>query len=190
MQQLGGGGIEKIARSAKVNSGDVSNVLAGAVPAVLAGLSRNTQSTSGAGTLLNALDRDHDGSVLDDVLGFLGGDSDTAGTGILGHVFGSRQTNVEKAVSHSSGVDQSAVTRIMAIAAPLIMGNLGKARREQNLDASGLAATLSRQEQITRERAPAAADMFSRLLDRDGDGDTMDDIVKMGSGLLGKLFSK
>jgi len=30
--------------------------------------------------------------------------------------------------------------------------------------------------------------MFSKMLDSDGDGDSMDDIVKMGSGLLGGLF--
>ena len=30
--------------------------------------------------------------------------------------------------------------------------------------------------------------MFAKMLDSDGDGDSMDDIVKMGSGLLGGLF--
>jgi hypothetical protein len=30
--------------------------------------------------------------------------------------------------------------------------------------------------------------MFTRMLDSDGDGDSMDDIVKLGSGLLGGLF--
>jgi hypothetical protein len=30
--------------------------------------------------------------------------------------------------------------------------------------------------------------MFARMLDSDGDGDSMDDLVKMGSGLLGGLF--
>ena len=189
MQQLGGGGVEEIARSVGVNGSDVSNVLAGAVPAILTGLTRNSSSSDGAAGLLGALDRDHDGSVLDDVMGYLGGGGNLAdGAGILGHVLGGRQGNVEKAISSSSGVDMASVGKILAMVAPLIMGALGKEKRRQGFDASGLAAALGQQERAAREVSPSAVDLFSRMLDSDGDGDPMDDIVKMGSGLLGGLF--
>ena len=189
MSQLGGGGVDQIARSVGVSGGDVTNVLAGALPAMMAGLTRNTTSGGGASALLGALDRDHDGSVLDDVMGFLGGGGNaSAGAGILGHLFGGRQANVEQAVSQSSGVDMGSVTKIMAMVAPLLMGSLGKAKRQQGFDASGLAAALGQQEKVARKASPSAVDMFSRLLDSDGDGNSMNDIVKMGSGLLGGLF--
>jgi hypothetical protein len=189
MRQLGGGGIEQIGRSVGLDSGDVSNVLAGAVPAMVTGLTRNTSSSSGAAGLLGALDRDHDGSVLDDVMGYLGGGGNLAdGAGILGHVLGGRQANVERAISASSGVDAASVGKILAMVAPLIMGVLGKEKRRQGFDASGLASLLGQQEHAAREVSPSAVDMFSRMLDSDGDGDQMDDIVKMGSGLLGGLF--
>ena len=156
---------------------------------MLTGLTRNSSSSAGAAGLLGALDRDHDGSVLDDVMGFLGGGGNLgAGAGILGHVLGGRQSNVESAISKSSGVDMASVTKILAMVAPLLMGALGKAKREQGLDAAGLTAALGQQEQAARKVSPSAVDMFSRMLDSDGDGDTMDDIVKMGSGLLGGLF--
>ena len=189
MSQLGGGGVDQIARSVGVSGGDVTNVLAGALPAMMAGLTRNAASSGGAGALLGALDRDHDGSILDDVMGYLGGGGTTAGgTGILGHIFGGRQANVEQAVSRSSGVDMGSVIKIMAMVAPLIMGSLGKAKQQQGFDASGLAAALGQQEKVARQASPSAVDMFTRLLDSDGDGSSMDDIVKMGSGLLGSLF--
>jgi len=89
MGQLGGGGVDEIGRAVGLDSGDVSKVLAGAMPAILAGLTRNSSSNSGAAGLLGALDRDHDGSILDDVMGYLGGGGDLgAGAGILGHVLG------------------------------------------------------------------------------------------------------
>jgi len=189
MSQLGGGGLDQIARSVGVNGGDVTNVLAGALPAMMAGLTRKTASSGGANALLGALDRDHDGSVLDDVMGFLGGGSAVAsGAGILGHILGGRQATVEQAVSKSSGVDMGSVSQIMAMVAPLMMGSLGKAKHQQGLDASGLAAALGQQEKAARQVSPSAVDMFTRMLDSDGDGDSMDDIVKMGSGLLGGLF--
>jgi hypothetical protein len=189
MRQLGGGGVEQIGRSVGLDGNDVENVLAGAVPAILTGLTRNSSSSSGAAGLLGALDRDHDGSVLDDVMGYLGGGGNLAdGAGILGHVLGARQANVEQAISRSSGVDVASVGKILAMVAPLIMGALGKEKRRQGFDASGLAAILGQQERAAREASPSAVDMFSRMLDSDGDGDPMDDIVKMGSGLLGGLF--
>ena len=188
MSQLGGGGVDQIARSVGVSGGDVTNVLAGALPAMTAGLTRNAASSGGAGALLSALDRDHDGSILDDVMGYLGGGGTAGGAGILGHVFGGRQANVEQAVSRSSGVDMGSVIKIMAMVAPLIMGSLGKAKQQQGFDASGLAAALGQQEKVARQASPSAVDMFTRLLDSDGDGSSMDDIVKMGSGLLGDLF--
>jgi len=189
MSQLGGGGVDQIARSAGVSGGDVTNVLAGALPAMMAGLTRNAKSGGGASALLGALDRDHDGSVLDDVMGFLGGGGAVAGgAGILGHIFGGRKATVEQAVSKSSGVDMGSVSQIMAMVAPLLMGSLGKAKRQQGFDASGLAAALGQQEKVARQVSPSAVDMFTRMLDSDGDGDSMDDIVKMGSGLLGGLF--
>jgi hypothetical protein len=191
MQQLGGGGVSEIARSVGLDSSDVTKVLGGAVPAILAGLTRNSSSSAGAAGLLGALDRDHDGSVLDDIVGYLGGGGNLADrAGILAHVLGSRQTNVESAISRSSGVDLAAVGKILAMVAPLIMGALGKAKQQQGFDASGLAAILDRHESAARQVSPSAVDLFSRMLDSDGDGDPMDDIVKMGSGLLGGLFGK
>jgi hypothetical protein len=189
MGQLGGGGIGEIARTVGVSSSDVTNVLGGAVPAIMAGLTRNSTSGDGAAGLASALDRDHDGSILDDVMGYLGGGGNLAdGAGILGHVLGGRQGSIESAVSKSSGVDLGAVTKIMAMVAPLIMGALGQAKRQQGFDAGGLAEILGQQERVAREQSPSAVDMFSRMLDSDGHGDPMHDIVKMGSGLLGGLF--
>jgi hypothetical protein len=189
MTQLGGGGVNEIARSVGLDSSEVTNVVSGAVPAIMAGLTRNSASSEGAAGLASALDRDHDGSILDDVMGYLGGGGNLAdGSGILGHVLGSRQSNVESAISRSSGVDLASVGKIMAMVAPLIMGALGKAKRQQGIDAAGLAAALGQQERVARQAAPSAMDMFSKMLDSDGDGDPMDDIVKMGSGLLGSLF--
>lgn len=189
LQELGGGGVGEIARTVGVESSDVTSVLSGAVPAILAGLTRNSSSGAGAASLLDALDRDHDGSVLDDVIGYLGGGGNLAdGAGILGHVLGGRRSNIESTISRSTGVDLASVSQIMAMVAPLIMGALGRAKGQGGLDASGLAAVLGEQQQAARQASPSAVDLFSQLLD--GNGDPVDDIVKMGSGLLGGLFRK
>lgn len=185
------GGIGQMSRSLGVSEGDVGNVISGALPALMAGLSRNARSADGAGSLLAALDRDHDGSVLDDLSGFLGqaGSAD-AGAGILRHTFGERQPRVEGALARSTGVDSASVSRILAMAAPLVLGYLGRQRRQQNLDASGLGDLLGREEQVARQRSPQAVSLLNQLLDADGDGSIMDEVGEMGSSLLGNLFKR
>lgn len=181
--------LEQIGRTVGVNQDQVASVLKGALPGMLEGLSRNASTSQGAEALWGALDRDHDGGVLENLAGFLGGSGGMAdGAKILGHVFGSRQATVENSISQASGVDMASVAKIMAMAAPLIMGALGKAKKQKNLDPSGLSEMLGQERQVARQAAPDAMDFFGKMLDADGDGSAMDDIAKLGSGLLGGLF--
>ena len=185
------GGLGQMSRSTGVDEGDVAKVLSGALPALMSGLARNTESADGAAGLLSALDRDHDGSVMDDLAGFLAGAgaADT-GSGILRHTFGDKQGQVESALSRTSGVDQGSISQILAMVAPLVFGYLGKQQRENNLDAAGLAGMLGREQQVARERSPDAVSMLSRMLDADNDGSIMDEVAEMGSDLLGSLFKQ
>jgi hypothetical protein len=185
------GGIGQMSRSLGIGESDVTKVVSGALPLLMGGLTRNAASAEGATGLLAALDRDHDGSVIDDLAGFLAtAGAAAAGTGILQHTFGARQGQVENALSRSTGIDAATGGKILAMAAPLVLGYLGRQRREQNLDAAGLASFLGREQQVAQERAPEAIDMLTRLLDTDDDGSIMDDVAEMGSGLLGSLFKQ
>jgi hypothetical protein len=84
----------------------------------------------------------------------------------------------------------AAVGKIMAMAAPIVMGYLGRQRREQNLDAAGLASLLGREQQVAQKRSPEAVSMLTRLMDSDGDGSIMDEVAEMGSSLLAGLFKQ
>ncbi len=181
------GGIGQLARTVGVGESDVSKALSGALPALLGGLTREAGSQGGAGSLMAALDRDHDGSVLDDLAGFLG-NPENADAGILRHTFGDRQARVENQLSRSTGIDTASIGKILAMAAPLVLGYLSRQRQQQNLDAGGLAEMLGREHQVVRQRSPQAADMLSQLLDADGDGSILDDLAEKGSGILGSLF--
>jgi hypothetical protein len=183
------GGIGQISESLGLDQNDVSKVMSGALPALLGGLTRNTSSVEGASGLLAALDRDHDGSILDDITGLLvtAGTAKT-GAGILGHVFGDQQARVETALSKTTGVDAAMVGKIMAMVAPLVLGYLGRQRRQESLDVAGMVSLLTQERQIAEERSPQAVDMLSRLIDSDDDGTIVDDIAQMGMGALGSLF--
>ena len=188
--RLGAGGIEQIASQLGLGRDQTEKAVAGALPMLLGGLMKNAQSTDGAASLLGALERDHDGSILDDIGGFLnqGSGAADAGMGILGHVFAGRQSTVESALAGSTGVDAGQMRQIMAMLAPLVLGMLGRNQRQQGLDIGGLTDLLGGERRTVEKKAPGAADLIGGLLDSDGDGSVADDLAKLGGGLLGGLL--
>ncbi len=186
MQQLAGGGLSQISRQIGADEETTSSALSAAVPMLLQALSRNASQPSGAQSLLGALDRDHDGSVLDDLAGFLGNPESANGAGILGHILGGKQQVVSKGLSQGTGLNMAQIGKLLTIAAPLVMGFLGRNKRQQNFDAGGLADFLGGQSQRAQEENPDMMGALGNLLDLDGDGSAADDVL----GIVGKLFSK
>ena len=81
-------------------------------------LSRNAGDSDGRDSLYNALSNDHDGGILNNLIGFLGGAQQGPGAGILGHVFGDSQSGVVNALSKATGMDASSVGRLLVTLAP------------------------------------------------------------------------
>lgn len=111
-----------------------------ALPALLGALQRNAASPTGASALAGALDRNHDGSVLDDVVGFFAKPASGSDLRSLGHIFGDRHDAVAGAVSQASGLDGSQVTQLLAQLAPLVLGALARVRQNAPASAGGAAS--------------------------------------------------
>ena len=183
-QQLGGDGISQISQQIGADEETTANAVSTAIPMLVGGLARNVQSPEGASSLLGALDRDHDGSVLDDVAGFLGRGGGLGGESILSHVFGDSQRNVEAGISQASGLNLSQVARLLPLLAPLVMGALGRTQRQEGLDAGGLVGLLGTESQQAMSQSPVLG-MLSQLLDKNRDGSMVDDVAGMLGGLFG-----
>lgn len=188
MENLSGEPTRQLSQKVGADEQSVSKALAGALPVLLGALNRNASSSDGAASLLSALDRNHDGSVLDDIGGFLGQGGSADGAGILKHVLGQKQGNVEAGIGKMSGLDSGSVGQILAMVAPLVMGALGKQKKQQGLDISGLTGLLGQEKETIQRRAPESTDLLSSLLDADGDGQISDDVMNIGGKLLGSLF--
>jgi hypothetical protein len=116
---------------------------------LLGGLANNASSEGGLSALGSALDRDHDGSMVDNLMDMVGGmlqgsqsGNATNGMGILGHILGGQQEPVAQQISQSSGLNMSQVMKLMPILAPIVMSVLGKARNQGGLDLGSLANIL------------------------------------------------
>lgn len=189
-QQLGSDAVQQISQQIGADPGSTSKAISGALPMLVTALDRNTNDAGGAQALAGALDRDHDGSILDDVVGFLGqGGNASMGAGILGHILGGRQqAGAQDAIGKMSGLNSGQVGQLLTMLAPLVLGALGKQKRQNGLDGGGLSDLLGQERQRAEAVNPGAMGMLGKLLDRDGDGQVGDELAQIGMGMLGKMF--
>jgi hypothetical protein len=178
--------LRQISSRLGTDQGATSKAIAAAVPLLLGALAQNASQGDGAQRLNEAIAKDHDGSVLNDVPGTLQSAPLSGGEAILGHVLGDRRGLAEQALARSSGLDPAKAGSLLAALAPLVLGALGRVRRDRGLDADGLAGLLGGEREALDTSAPGVMGVVSRLLDRNQDGSVLDDV----GGLLGSLFGK
>lgn len=170
-----------------INESQAQTAVGAAIPFLLSALNKNAQS-GGANGIENALNQ-HDGSVLDNLSGFLGqGGNMQDGLGILGHVLGANQQTVANNIGKQSGLDSGQMIKILALVAPIVMGFLGKQKQAQGVKSDGIAGLLGGLVGGTNQ-ASAGINLggFEKLLDQDGDGKLdAGDVM----GLLGGFFKK
>ena len=186
--QLGGAGKKQTAAAAR-----------GVMSTLVSALAKNAASPEGVSGLANALDRDHDGSNLDNLTGLFGGNAQPLpeqaraldGPGIVNHLPGDRQTGAIDMISKVSGLDASRTGSLMSMLAPVVMGMPGKQKREQGLDPGGLSGLLSGTVTQQKSSGNPLMDMATKFLDKDGDGSALDDVAGMvGKSLFSKFFGR
>lgn len=174
------------------------------MPILLGAMKRNASNESGAANLMNALNSKHDGSILDNLGGLFGGGVNEEvkqdGLGILGHVLGGSQDNAVRALSQKSGLDTNSVMQILQVAAPILLGYLGKQKQQKNVNSDSGIGDLLGGLMGGGKKQPKQQSMIESLLDGNNDGSVIDDIAGMvlgGSqkkgglgGLLGGFFGK
>ena len=194
-RQLTGQVLDNMSEQLGTNPLQTASAAQSAINVLLGALTKNSSNQDGASALAGALERDHDGSALDDILGSVMGSLGSSpskslnGAGILGHILGTRQNPMIDMIGRMTGMDKSSTGRLMMMLAPIVMGALGKTKKEENLDTGGLSDLLRNTTTQQREKS-AQMDIFSKMLDADGDGSAMDDLLKMGGSILGSFLKR
>lgn len=186
-ERLDDDAISQLSRQLGTDPDTTRQAIPAALTALLGGLSQNAAQPQGAQQLAGALSRDHDGSILDDLLGALGGSGlGQQGGSILGHVFGGRRPAVENQVGQATGLDAGTAGRLLMMLAPLVLGALGRTQRQRGLDAGGLSDILGGERRRIEQANPGNRGLLDSLLDRDGDGQIMDDLAGMAGDFLNR----
>jgi hypothetical protein len=168
-----------------------------AVTALLGALSKNASSSQGLNALSGALDKDHDGSILDDLTGLLLNQRQPTaqqsrtmnGAGILKHVLGGKQDGIVDVISQVGGMDKNGSLQLLMKVAPMVMGVLGQQKKQQSMSNNVLGDLLKTASQQSRQQTKQVS-LLTQILDQDGDGSIADEAASFGLKFLGNLFKK
>lgn len=163
-----GGSIEQAASQLGLDPKDAQGLLKKLVPALAGGIKRNATSQGGLQDLTRALSNGSHQRYLDDPAALKSEESVSEGNAILGHLFGNKDVSrqVAQRASTETGLDVSVIKKFLPLAAAAAMGAVSK----QTAGGADLAA----------KDAGGALGKLSGLLDSDGDGKVMDDLLSLG----------
>ena len=141
-----------------------TKAIGGLLPGLLGGLVNKGSSESGAQSILDFLGKnDMGGGLLDNLGGlFSGGEATTnlmnSGGGILDFIFGGGSSATGKiidTVTSLAGLKRGSTSSLLRMAAPLLMGVIGKHVKSKALGALGLKNLLGSQVPMLQKLAPA-----------------------------------
>ena len=188
------GGLQSMARELGISESQAASGAAALAPAVLGGFKKQAQgqpaNLAGLGGLLESLGG---GSLLDNVLGAHPTDV-SRGNDVLGQIFGSK--DVSRTVAHDAasktGLSADLLKKMLPMLAMAVAGYMAKQHgggAAQPSPGGGLGGLLGRVLGGGRGQAGAGTSSsglsgLAAMLDMDGDGNPLDDIL----GMAGKAF--
>jgi len=165
------------------------SALSAAIPMLMGALKKNASNPETADGLMKALQNKHNGSILDSLGDIFGGgnvneDVVQDGDKILGHVLGDKKETVAKALGAQSGLDLGSAMDLLKMAAPMVMGMLGKQTQEKQVSnptdlTNIIGGMLGGDKEVEKQGS-----FIENLLDQDGDGSIVDDLFNLGKKFL------
>lgn len=177
--------LQSISQKANTSPDQAKHALSNAIPILMNAMAKNSRDPQGAASLQQAVQKDHNGSILDNLGGFFNNPDAANGSGILSHVLGPKQQDAAEYISKDSGVSETSAHKILEYAAPLVMGFLG---RNSGGGGMGIGNLLSSFVNNQRQEDPQKQSFLQKLFDMDHDGDIMDDLKEKGESLLGRFM--
>ncbi|MBT2623726.1 DUF937 domain-containing protein [Chryseobacterium sp. ISL-6] len=119
-----------------ISKNQVIALLAVATPLIISHLRNKSKDAKEAEALNNALDKDHNGNILNDPSGVEARQAE--GGSILDHIFGGQRSDVENHLSQNTGISVDKIGPTLSMLAPVVMGFIGQQKQQNNVGAGGL----------------------------------------------------
>lgn len=160
--QVGGELASQASKFLGESESNTSKAVGAILPTLLGGLAGKASNESGARGILDFLKSNNiDGSILGNLGGLFGGGQSTdnlmnSGGGILKFLLGDKLGSIVDVISNVAGVKTGSSSSLLKMAAPLLMGFVGKYVKDKALDALGLKNLLGGQKEFISKGIPSA----------------------------------
>ena len=181
--QIGDSVISQAGKFLGADESGVKSAMGAALPSILGSMISQGSTPSGSKGLMDMLTKGgHDGSVFDNLGGMFGGGDATSsflnsGSGILKSLMGNKLGGVVDIIASVSGLKKGASSSLMSMAAPLVMGMVGKYVKNKALDAIGLGKFLGTQGSSVASALPAGMGSLLGFSKDMGMGDRVEKVV-------------
>lgn len=194
------GGLNQVAGQFGLDESQAQGAVKALLPAISGGLKRNAGQPGGLEALMGALNSGQHQKYIEEPETLRRPETVADGNAILGHLLGSKDMSrkVASQASQRSGVDDGILKQMLPVVAAMAMGSLSKQSKEPNIAASlmgalsgggqaqggasglmGMVGSLLGGGRKQQQQAGPNLGMLGSLLDADGDGNPMDDIMNM-----------
>ena len=189
------GGLDSIARELDIEPEQASSGAAALLPAILGGFQKQAQAgdpgaSGGLGGLGDLLGKLGGGGLMDEVLAPEPTDT-SKGDAVLGEIFGSRDFSrtVAQNASAQSGLDPALLKKMLPMLAMLVTGFMAKRSAGETPSGGlgglgGMLGSVLGGGQSAGAGAGGGLGGLVAMLDANGDGNALDDILRMA----GKAF--
>ena len=184
------GGIESMAKELGVPPAMAKQGADALLPAILGGFKKQAQAGGGVEGLGGLLGQLGGGGLLDAVLGPQPTPVE-AGHDVLGQIFGSKDVSrtVAGQAAAETGLDTGLLKKMLPILAMMVAGYMAKQGRQGSVEDGGLGGMLGNilGGALGGGAAPSAGGLggIGQMLDMDGDGNPLDDILGMANKMRG-----
>lgn len=209
MQAQGGASAQQAGQTLGLDQSQTQSAIAALLPAISSAMKQNTQTPQGLAGLLGALQKGNHGQYVEQPEMMARPETVADGNAILGHLFGSKEVSrtVAGRAAEQSGVSSDILKKMLPLVATMAMGSLSKQTQAPDMKSqlaglamsqmlgmgapqapqSGLGGILGgllgggarKQQRQARQSHQQGMGLIGKMLDADGDGSVMDDVLKM-----------
>lgn len=159
-----GDNLSMISKSVGGDNNAVQSALSMGLPMIMGSMANTASQPGGADMLTKMLAQGAGSNPLDNMGGFLSNPAAAGGSAMVSTLFGGQMSGIQTAIAQKTGLPPEIVSKLMAVAVPIVMGYVGKMFVGQKMDAAGLTSLLGDQSKMAIAASPDAAALATQFL--------------------------
>lgn len=159
-----GDNLAAISQSVEGDSTAVQSALGMAMPLIMSSMADTASKPGGVDTLMGMVSQLGGANPAENVNGFLGSPQAAGGAGMVSALLGSQMGGIQNAIAQKTGLPPAIVGQILAIAVPVVVGQVGKMFAGSGMDKNALSGLLGDQSAAAMESAPEIAAIAQQVM--------------------------